>query len=645
MGEAHRVRDKIAIAEALEAADVRMEMEEALTAPATALPAAAGRRERCAGRRPAQSFILSTLVVGCISVILGCNTNLASPSETASASGARSVLTLPPNEPLVVRSSPTFALSPDGAHLVYAAGRGGSRQLYRRAMDSLEGQPIPGTEGASTPFFSPDGHWVGFYAGGQMKKVSLGGGAPLTLCDAPSPFGASWGTNGTIVFAPTNISGLWQVSAAGGTPQPLTRLETGESSHRWPELLPGGKMVLFTVFGPGLDAPQIAMHPLEGGERERRVLIEGGTYPRYAPTGHLVYAQAGTSGTLLAAPFDLARLEVTDAPVPIVEGVMQSNSGAAQYSFSSFGSLVYIPGGDPASERRLVWVDRQGGAEQPLAAPPRRYVNLQLSPDDQRLAVQIESPNPDVWIYDIPRETLTRLTFAGGGFPLWTPDGKRVTFPSSRAGVPNLFWKLADGSGAAEQLTTREHPNDHSFSWSPDGRVLAFTEVHPTTGWDIWVLPLEGDRRPRPFLQTPFREAAPRFSPDGRWLAYVSDESGRPEIYAQPFPGPGKKWQISTAGGIEPVWARNGKELFYWNSGQMMAVDITSEPTFSAGSPRLLFEGPYVSATSTWRPKYDVTSDGRRFVMIQRGLQELGVMELNVVLNWFEELKRKAPAQ
>ena len=259
--------------------------------------------------------VLAILILVCVLAIFGCNTTPAPSSETASAPGARSVMTLPPNEPLVVRNSPTFALSPDGTHLVYAAGRGGSRQLYLRAMDSLEGEPIPGTEGASTPFFSPDGHWVGFYAGGQMKKVSLGGGAPLTLCDAPSPSGASWGTNGAIVFAPTNISGLWQVSAAGGTPQPLTRLETGEGRHSWPDLLPGGKVVLFTVFGPGLDAPQIAVHPLEGGERERRVLIEGGTYPRYVPTGHLVYAQAGTSGTLLAAPFDLARLEVTDAPV------------------------------------------------------------------------------------------------------------------------------------------------------------------------------------------------------------------------------------------------------------------------------------------------------------------------------------------
>ena len=587
------------------------------------------------------SFLIFVCILVCTLAIFGCNTTPAPSSGTASSAGARSVMTLPPNEPLVVRSSPMLALSPDGAHLVYAAGRSGSRQLYLRAMDSLEGEPIPGTEGASTPFFSPDGDWVGFFAEGKLKKVSISGGAPLTLCDARNPSGASWGTNDTIVFAPSNISGLWQVSAAGGTPQPLTRLETGENRHGWPDLLPGGQVILFTAFGSGLDTPRIATQQLETGER--RVLAEGGAYPRYLPSGYLVYVQQEEApGTLLAAPFDLSRLEVTGTPVPLVESVMQSNSGAAQYSFSSLGSLVYIPGGNPASERRLVWVDRQG-TEQPLAAPPQRYVNLQLSPDERRLAVQIDSPNPEVWIYDIQLETLTRLTFAGGGFPLWTPDGKQVTFPSRRAGVPNLFWKPADGTGAAEQLTTREHPTDHSFSWSPDGQVLAFTEAHPITGWDLWVLPLGGNSNPRPFLQTPFREAAPRFSPDGRWLAYVSDESGRPEIYAQPFPGPGKKWQISTEGGVEPVWSRNGKELFYGNSGQMMVVDLTTEPTFRAGDPRPLFGGQYVTAFNTWRPKYDVSSDGRRFVMIKRGRQELGVTELNVVLDGFEELKRRVP--
>ena len=322
---------------------------------------------------------------------------------------------------------------------------------------------------------------------------------------------------------------------------------------------------------------------------------------------------------------------------------MQSNIGAAHFSFSSLGSLLYIPGGIGGTERTLVWVDRQGAVE-PLAAPPRRYNAPRLSPDGQRLAVEILGANLDVWIYDIPRGTLTRLTFeANNQLPIWAPDGKRLAFASDRAGPANLFWKLADGSGAAERLATSEHGN-HPDSWSSDGQALAFHEHHPTTGRDVWVLPLEGERQPRPFLRTPFNEASPVFSPDNRWLAYGSGESGRREIYVQPFPGPGGKSQISTEGGTEPVWPRNGRELFYRNGERMMAVEITTEPTFSAGSPRLLFEGRQFSFSAGFGANYDVTSDGQRFVMMQASEQQQeAATQINVVLNWFEELKRRVP--
>ena len=535
-----------------------------------------------------------------------------------------------------------MALSPDGTHLAYVVSRGGSVQLYLRAMDQLETSAIPGTERGVNPFFSPDGQWVGFFADGKLKKVSISGGAPMILCDAPQPRGASWGPNDTIVFAPTSSSGLSQVSAAGGTPQLLTTLDSqeGERSHRWPQLLPDGKAVLFTVATSGgtFDEGRILVQLLETGER--RVLIQGGTYPHYLPTGHLVYAQAGT---LLAVPFDPSRLEVTGAAVPLVEGVMQSARGAAQVSFSSVGSLVYLPGGIGEAERTLVWVDRKGGA-QPLAAPPRPYLNPHLSPDGRQLAVEIAAAKRDMWVYDISRETLTRLTFEGiqSQVPTWTPDGKRVTFNSARARSFNLFWRPADGSGAEERLMTSEY-NLLPSSWSPDGQMLAFSEVHPTTRLDIWVLPLEGERKPRPFLITQFNESSAMFSSDGRWLAYTSDESGRFEIYVQPFPGPGRKWQISTEGGTEPVWARNGGELFYRSEigNRMMAVDITTEPTFNAGKPRLLFEGRYdTRVTIGYRANYDVTADGQRFVMIKG---EEGQGQINVVLNWFEELKRLVP--
>ena len=361
--------------------------------------------------------------------------------------------------------------------------------------------------------------------------------------------------------------------------------------------------------------------------------------PVNVPTGHLVYVQ---EGTLWSVPFDLERLEVTGAPVLLVEGVMQSSqTGTAQFSFSSNGSLVYVPGGVGGYERTLVWVDRQGTVE-PLAAPPHAYDDPRLSPDGEQVTAQIEGVNADIWIYDVHRGTLTRLTFEGyDNMPLWTPDGERVTFSSSRAGGPeNLFWKPADGSGEAERLTTSEYTH-HPLSWSPDGQVLAFREDHPTTGGNIWMLPMEGERKPQPFSQTPFNEDTAVFSPDGRWLAYVSDESGRFEIYVQPYPGPGGKWQISTDGGTEIAWAQSGQELFYRNGDQMMAVEITTEPTFSAGIPQLLFEGDFQTGIVS-RADYDVTPDGQRFLMVQLG-GVLEVSQINVVLNWFEELKRRVP--
>jgi serine/threonine-protein kinase len=468
-----------------------------------------------------------------------------------------------------------------------------------------------------------------------------------------------------IVFAPNASGILQQVPDAGGAPQPLTRLEKGENSHRWPEFLPGGKAVLFST---GANAniwtnSLVAVQSL--GTGEQRNLIRGGTQPRYASSGHLVYAQGGS---LMAVPFDPQRLTATGAAVSLVEGVLQSPaSGSAQYGFSATGSLVYVSGGVQSAQSRLVWVSRNG-AEQPLAAAARAYLNPRLSPDGRRVAVGIAEQEAQVWLYDLSRETLTRLTFEGNNnlAPSWTPDGKRIAFISAKDGPQNIFWRLADGSGGLERLTTSEFTNV-PMSWSPDGRLLAFVEVNPTRGYDIWVLRL-GDpspgsgqvssagsgqapstapgqvRKVQPFLRTPFNESVPRFSPDGRWLAYVSDESGRREIYVQPYPGPGGKWQISTEGGTEPVWNPNGRELFYRSVDKMMAVDIATQPSFAAGKPRMLFEGHYLPTPATF-PNYDVSPDGQHFLMLKPNEQaQAAPTQINVVLNWFEELKRRVPA-
>jgi Tol biopolymer transport system component len=583
------------------------------------------------------------LLWGVVSLLLAAITGLAiwNLKPTPPRPVTRTVITLPPGQRLAGLDQPALAISPDGNYLAYVAIQGGTQQLYLRAMDNLEAKSVPGTEGATGPFFSPDGQWLGFVADGKLKKVSVSGGAALTLGDVAQPRGASSGSLGTIAFAPTAVSALQQVSDAGGASQPLTRLAKGENSHRWPEFLPGGKAVLFSaaLTSSSWVNAQVAVHSVVTGER--RNLVQPGTQPRYAASGHLVYAQAGT---LMAVPFDPQGLAVTGTAVPVVEGVLQSTlSGAAQYSLSATGSLVYATGGIQGAQRSLVWVTRNG-AEQPVTAPARAYRIPRLSPDGRRVLVAIDEQETQIWLYDLSRETLTRLTFEGkvNQGPVWAPDGKRIAFQSNKEGPPNLFLQLADGSGGLEQLTNSEFAPSAN-SWSSDGQLLAFIDVHPTTGFDIWVLRLS-DRKAQPFLRTPFIVSAPRFSPDGRWLAYISNESGRYEIYVQPYPGPGGKWQVSTEGGTEPMWNPNGRELFYRSGRKMLAVEIATQPGFAASKPRVLFEGDYLPTPLSF-PNYDVSPDGQRFLMLKSNeAGDAAPTQINVVLNWFEELKRRVPA-
>jgi Tol biopolymer transport system component len=592
-----------------DAGDACMEIQEALAAQSVSPPTRGFARR---GWREAVVLGLAGLAMAVVAGLAVWNLKLAAPQAPRPVS--RFTITLPPGQQLAgLRDGPAVALSPDGTRLAYVASQGGPQQLYLRAMDSLEAKLVPGTEGAVEPFFSPDSQWLGFFAGGKLKKISVSGGAAVALDDAGrNPRGAGWGSQGLIAFAATGVSPLFlQGSDAGGPLQPLTRLENGEGSHRWPEFLPGGKAVLFafSTNNTNWTNPQVAVQSI--GTGERRNLIPGGTQPRYAPSGHLVYAQAGS---LMAVTFDAQRLTAAGPAVPVVEGVLQSLTGAAHYSISATGSLAYVPGGVQVNQNqsRLVWVSRTG-AEQPLAAPVHTYQAPRLSPVDRRVAVSIQEQGTQVWLYDLSRDTLSPLTFEGGQFPIWTLDGKRVAFFS---GAPtNLFWQAADGSGTAERLTTSEHfQNPGSFS--PDGKLLAF------------------------LIQTPRNKSVPLFSPDGRWLVYVSTESGRPEIYAQPYPGPGGKQQISTEGGTEPVW-RNDRELFYRNGNKMMAVDIATQPSFSAGKHRVLFEGQYLPGVGD-TPNYDFDTKGQRFLMLKPvDDSPAAPTQINVVLNWTEELKQK----
>jgi len=617
---------------------VRLKRDTSSGRVTTAEPAAPAKGLRVFGRRE--------VIIGSGASLLGAAVagvavwNLKPGLSPAPQPVSRFTINLPSDQQLAgLESGTALALSPDGSQLGYVARQGGTQQLYLRSMDSLVSRPISGTEGAVSPFFSPDGQWLGFFSGGRLKKVSVSGGGALTLGDAAQPLGASWSAQGMIAFA-SAVGVLQQVPDVGGVPQSLTRLEKGDASQRWPEFLPGGNAVLFAAGQTPLNFTnaQVAVQSVATGARGN--LIQGGTHPRYAPSGHLVYAQ---EGNLMAVLFNPQRLMPTGNAVRVAEGILQSqSSGAAQYSFSSTGSLVYVPGGVQSAQRRLVWVSRNG-AEQPLAAPAQAYVNPRLSPDGQRVAVGITEPEFQTWLYDLSREALTRFTSEGSlnSAPLWTPDGKRIAFQANKEGPPEIYWQKADGSGGLERLTTGSY-NQVPMSWSRDGQLLAFVEINPTSGYDIWVLRMN-DRKAQLFLQTPFNESVPRFSPDGRWLAYISDESGRYEIYVKPYPGPGGKWQISTEGGTEPTWNTNGRELFYRSGDKMMAVDIATQTGFVAGKPRVLFERQYVPTPGT-NSNYDVSPDGQRFLMLKPSEQaQAAPTQINVVLNWFEELKQKVP--
>ena len=557
----------------------------------------------------------------------------------------RFAISLPKNSQLVGATSDSVVLSANGTHLVYVAStENGPTKLYVRPLNSLESHPITGTEGGRTPFLSPDGKWIGFFADGKLKKVEITGGPVLTICNAQGT-SAEWGPNDTIIFQPQIASPLWEISASGGEPRRVTAFQRNEVNHIRPRFLPDGKTFLFTATtGSGTESTLVAVQRI--GSLEHQILVRGGSSGTYVPTGHLIYYRAGS---LMGALFDLETLQVKGAPAPVLEGVLSSSTvqiPQGQYSFSQKGHLVYIPGNFLSANLQLVWVDRHG-KEESLPAPVRPYRAPRVSPDGRKIAVGIGN---DLWIYDVFRNTLTRLTFEGNNATyagVWSPDSKRVVFPSDRAGVLNLFWKAADGSGAEERLTTSPSVQRVS-SFSPDGRFLMYAEVDPKSAQDIWVLPMDGDRKPHPFLQTPFNESSGQISPDGRWVAYVSDESGQQEVYIRPFPGPGGEWQVSAGGGSEITWSTKGDELFYRTGNQkqfMMAVEIQTRPIFSVSKPHVLFEGDYIANTaSSSGALYSIAPDGR-FLMAKAGMQVETLNQINVVENWFEELKQKVPVQ
>ena len=514
--------------------------------------------------------------------------------------------------------------------------------IYLRALNEMEAKPLATTEKGGAPFFSPDGQWVGFVSrsGPKLMKVSVTGGAPQTITER-FVLSADWGVHGDLVVSLGD--GLGRVSSEGGEIEQLTSVDRAgrELGHRLPQWLPGGESVLFTI-GTGdmtsWDDALIAVLSLSTGRYH--VVLEGGTHARYSETGHLVYVRGGS---LYAAPFDLAEREVTGPSFPVLDGVTidPGGWGTGDFSLSKSGSLVYAHGGSLEYHGRVWWVDRDGDADV-LIDEDGAFHLPRISPDGRWVTLGRRGSNPSVWVYDVSRTTLSRLAHGFvNNFPIWTPDGRRVTFFSSADGrIPgNIFWQTADGSLPAEQLLPPDYTGRMLFpvSWSPDGKTLAFERHRPETQYDIMLLSLEGDRTVTPFLQSEFDEDKPNFSPDGRWMAYVSNETGRYEVYVRPFPASTGKWLVSTDGGDFPRWNPKGRELFYRNGDKLMLVDVgTQKGQLTLGSPRVLFE-------TALDADFDVAPDGEHFLMADRRPSPPTVTQLNLILNWAEELKRLVP--
>jgi serine/threonine protein kinase len=556
-------------------------------------------------------------------------------------------------------SRTAMAISPDGRSLVFAGESGTTRQLYTRSLDRAEATPIPGTEGAVGPFFSPDGAWIGFWADNTLKKIPVAGGPAVAIPNtATGPgVGASWAEDGTVFYA--TRSGILKVASSGGMPETIITPGLGER-HLLPHVLPGGRALLFTSLTTGWDTANILLRSLETGQQ--RVLIQGGSDARYVNTGHLLYMKLGT---LMAVPFDIASLQIAGPPVALIEGVMHGinapngndETGAGQFAISSAGTLAYILGGvGKFLESSFVWVDRKGVAEPLTATPVRPYLFQRLSPAGDKIAVGIRSGVgrlTDIWIYDIVRGAPTRLTFDGAGNPVWSPDGKRIaTFMNTGPTTSGLYTVAADGSGSPEPVKTVDgRQNPASWGSSPNGLVL-LVQGNPSR---VWIVPVQGDAKPTLLFESRFAVIHPQISPDGRLLAYVSNESGSTEVYVQSFPGPGdgsgEKVRISTNGGSEPLWSSTGRELFYRASigerQQFLVATVTSVSPFRIDTPRLLFETKTFEYDSTGPIRsWEVSPDGQRFLLLKFApSSDRPVTSMQVVLNWNEELKRRAPAR
>ena len=573
--------------------------------------------------------------------------------KTASSKGdfepVRQFAIAPPIDGKLDMQSVALLFSPDGSHLVSTNIVSGKSKLFDRPLTASSPRPIEGTEGASDPFFSPDGKWVAYFANGLLKKVPLGGGAAETICEASNPRGGVWSDDGSIIFTPGTDNALLQVSANGGQPKPVSMLDGSarERSHRWPDALPGGKSVLFSIaydVGNPLDNANVALLDLATGKY--KILIKGAAFPRYIP-GYIVYAR---SNSLSAVAFDLKKLEVTGSPVTVLENVMMFPSSArVQFSFSRGGDLVYLEGrsGDNRDAAQpLSWLDRRGN-EQSLTEMRQRFSNPRLSADGRMVFVEVADPEPAIWSYDIDRGTLTRIIHGGLSYgPVPSPDGTRVAYEATRDGTAGAWMARIDGSD--EQRLTSSKRADVPTSWTPDSKKLAITSGTESGYSEVRIVSIDADHPIEKLISGSFNAGGAQFSPDGRWVAYVSDESSRTEVYVRQYQEPANRVQISIAGGSQPMWSKTGRELFFRNGNELLAVTVTPGTRFIASKPVVLFSKPIPESTGgriyRMSSDYDVSRDGERFVVPKPNPESSDSVRARVILNWFSDLKQHVSA-
>jgi eukaryotic-like serine/threonine-protein kinase len=629
-----------------DAGDVRIDLEDALADPAyvergSQKPATVTRREA-----------ISTVVGAVIGAAAAGGVAISRHRGSVPRHLTRFAILAPDNGVFTPSFNKRIAISPDGRYLAFNAGLGGAsaETFFLRSLAELESKRVKEVPSGGAAFFSPDGRWVGFFTNAAptvMRKLALSGGAPITICPHDGFAGAAWADDDTIYFVGANPGGLLSVSAAGAESKEIAKIDfaTGERQHKFPCASPGGKAVLFTVTTAEIatydEARIVVFTPRTG---QRKILIEGGTHPRYSPSGHLLYAH---DGNILAVGFDPERLEVQGQPFTVLEGVQMSrNTGVANYDVSASGDLAYIPGICDGGARTLVWVDRNGKAE-PVPLPARSYLHPRLSPDDSRLAVEVEGTSHDLYVYDFARGVLANITTDGvSHWPVWSPDGSELGYRSGPMGHFTL-WRVPADRSRTPQKVSAIGVSQNAESWSPDGLTIAYTSQAPGVPPSIMIARLDRNEA-QPLSSGKAPQGSPKFSPDGRWVAYCSIESGRPQVYVQAFPGAGPKIQISNDGGTDPVWKRTGGELYYRSGESMMAVDVSTAPTFTANRPRELWKGRYSHGMSSscgppgaTSSNYDVVADGRRFLMIKDEDQDRAASrEIVVVQAWADEVLR-----